>query len=110
MTLNAVSTFNMSHVMRKPVYAICEQQRRRSACTSEPLLYEIPTIFILINAPGALQFTGPKYDVLEAKYGQIYQYLSVQKPFWSQFPYENCRGCLLERGRLLEKIRYTCYI
>ena len=25
---------NMSHVMRKPVYAICEQQRRRSACTS----------------------------------------------------------------------------
>ena len=25
---------NMSHVMRKLVYAICEQQRRRSACTS----------------------------------------------------------------------------
>ena len=24
----------MSHVMRKPVYAICEQQRRRSACAS----------------------------------------------------------------------------
>ena len=24
----------MSHIMRKPVYAICEQQRRRSACTS----------------------------------------------------------------------------
>ena len=24
----------VSHVMRKPVYAICEQQRRRSACTS----------------------------------------------------------------------------
>ena len=23
----------ISHVMRKPVYAICEQQRRRSACT-----------------------------------------------------------------------------
>ena len=22
----------LSHVMRKPVYAICEQQRRRSAC------------------------------------------------------------------------------
>ena len=25
---------HMSHVMRKPVYAICEQQRRRSACAS----------------------------------------------------------------------------
>ena len=24
----------MSHVMRKPVFAICEQQRRRSACAS----------------------------------------------------------------------------
>ena len=24
----------LSHVMRKPVYAICEQQRRRSACAS----------------------------------------------------------------------------
>ena len=24
----------MSHVMRKPVYVICEQQRRRSVCTS----------------------------------------------------------------------------
>ena len=26
--------YNMSHVMRKPVYSICEQQRRRSACAS----------------------------------------------------------------------------
>ena len=25
---------NMSHVMRKPTFAICEQQRRRSACAS----------------------------------------------------------------------------
>ena len=25
---------NMSHVMRKPVFAICEQQRRRSVCAS----------------------------------------------------------------------------
>ena len=25
----------MGHVMRKPIYAICEQQRRRSACASE---------------------------------------------------------------------------
>ena len=25
---------DMSHVMKKPVYAICEQQRRRSACAS----------------------------------------------------------------------------
>ena len=24
----------LSHVMRKPVYVICEQQRRRSACAS----------------------------------------------------------------------------
>ena len=26
--------YSMSHIMRKPVYAICEQQRRRSACAS----------------------------------------------------------------------------
>ena len=25
---------NMSHVMRKPVYVICEQQKRRLACAS----------------------------------------------------------------------------
>ena len=24
--------YGMSHVIRKPVYALCEQQRRRSAC------------------------------------------------------------------------------
>ena len=31
-----VSLYNhyLSHVMRKPVYAICKQQRRRSACAS----------------------------------------------------------------------------
>ena len=28
-------SYNFSHVMRKPVYIICEQQRRRSACASE---------------------------------------------------------------------------
>ena len=27
-------TFHMSHAIRKPVFAICEQQRRRSACAS----------------------------------------------------------------------------
>ena len=27
-------SLSMRHVMRKPVYAICEQQRRRSACAS----------------------------------------------------------------------------
>ena len=33
--LNAhIYTYNMSHVMRKPVFAICAQQRRRSACAS----------------------------------------------------------------------------
>ena len=25
---------NMSHIMRKPVFAVCEQQRHRSACAS----------------------------------------------------------------------------
>ena len=29
-----ITEIDMSHVMRKPVYAICEQQRRRSACAS----------------------------------------------------------------------------
>ena len=31
---HAFSFIFMSHIMRKPVYAICEQQRARSACTS----------------------------------------------------------------------------
>ena len=26
--------YDLSHIMRKPIYAICEQQRRRSACAS----------------------------------------------------------------------------
>ena len=26
--------YHMSHVMRKPAFAICEQQKRRSACAS----------------------------------------------------------------------------
>ena len=30
----ALIIYNLSHVMRKPVYAICKHQRRRSACTS----------------------------------------------------------------------------
>ena len=38
--LNPVSSekihdLEMSHVMRKPVYAICEQQRQRSACADD---------------------------------------------------------------------------
>ena len=41
-----VTREKMSHVMRKPVYAICEQQRRRSACASaqsdQGLSYSLP--------------------------------------------------------------------
>ena len=33
-SLEKFITDNLRHVMRKPVYAICEQQRRRSACCS----------------------------------------------------------------------------
>ena len=33
-TTQQSSLYNISHVMRKPVYAICEQQRCRSACAS----------------------------------------------------------------------------
>ena len=32
--LNHFSVQHLSHVMRNPAFAICEQQRRRSACTS----------------------------------------------------------------------------
>ena len=39
---------NLSHVMRKPVYAICEQQRRRSACASahsdQRVCYSLPPL------------------------------------------------------------------
>ena len=31
---SCLCTWYMRHIMRKPVYAICEQQRRRSACAS----------------------------------------------------------------------------
>ena len=33
---NVVLADYMSHVMRKPVYTLCEQQRPRSACASAP--------------------------------------------------------------------------
>ena len=32
--MNVFLHYNMNHVMRKPVYDKCEQQRRRSACAS----------------------------------------------------------------------------
>ena len=32
--LGSSNNYQMSHVLRKPVFAICEQQRRRSACAS----------------------------------------------------------------------------
>ena len=42
---------HMSHIMRKPVYAICEQQRRRSTCTfaqsDQRLCWHIPLIAIV---------------------------------------------------------------
>ena len=41
-----------------------------------------PTIFILINAPGALQFRSLKNDLLETKCGQIYKNFNVLKPFY----------------------------
>ena len=34
LNLHNLYSSEMSHVMRKPVYAICEQQRRKSACAS----------------------------------------------------------------------------
>ena len=33
-----VDVYYMSLVMRKPVFSICEQQRRRSACASAPFV------------------------------------------------------------------------
>ena len=40
--------FYMSHVMRKPVFTICEQQRRRSACTPVHLLCRSNKLFYLV--------------------------------------------------------------
>ena len=64
------------------------------------------TIFILINAPGALQFGSLKNDLLETKCGQIYKNFNVLKPFCMSFSHffqiKIGRGHLLERGRLLE--------
>ena len=34
LNLRLLTPNQLSHVMRKPVYAVCEQQRRRSACAS----------------------------------------------------------------------------
>ena len=43
---NTKAEKQMGHIMRKPVYGICEQQRRRSACTSaqsdQPLCCSLP--------------------------------------------------------------------
>ena len=58
------------------------------------------TIFILINALGALQFRSPENDVLKTKCGQIYQNFNVLMPFCMTFahlfPIESGRGHLLE--------------
>ena len=41
MMINNYGCFHLSHVMRKHVYAMCEQQRHRSACTSTYLYFVI---------------------------------------------------------------------
>ena len=49
-------------------------------CLQRSFLWDA-TVFILINAPGALQFKSPKNDVLKTKYGQKYQNFNVLKSF-----------------------------
>ena len=41
---------NLSHVMRKPVYAICEQQRRRSVCAAAVVRCPDSIIHLLAKA------------------------------------------------------------
>ena len=69
--------YNMSHVMRKPVYGICKQQRHRSTCASLqsdqrrccllpggiiPLLAiaEISRPYLVSSAQQALTVTNPE--------------------------------------------------
>ena len=49
------------------------------------VLINTSTVFILINAPVALQFRSPINDILMTKYGQIYQTFNVLKPFYMAF-------------------------
>ena len=57
MTFSIFSIYNMSHVMRKPVYVICEQQRRSliSASVVRCLDSIIPLFFSLYLASVAVQ-------------------------------------------------------
>ena len=69
---------------------------RSGGFSCRSVVFASPTVFILISAPGALQFTSPKNDVLETKCGQIYKKFSVLKPFWMTFgnllPIKSGRG------------------
>ena len=68
------------------------------------------TVFILINAPGALQFTIPESEIcqlpMKDKMWSNIQNFSVVKPFLIAFshlsPIKSGRWRLLERGCLLE--------
>ena len=50
-----------------------------------PVLINTSTVFILINAPVALQFRSPVNDILMTKYGQICQTFNVLKTFYMAF-------------------------
>ena len=50
---------NMSHAMRKPAYAIHEQQRCRSACTSvESVVHSLDSIMPILAKPKIASFCG----------------------------------------------------
>ena len=83
-----------------------------STCTNKKIMIillqhsHLYTIFILINAPGVLQFRSPKNDVLKTEYGQIYQHFNALKPFRIAFGYlfpsTKWQGALIRDGAFLE--------
>ena len=88
-----------------------------STCTNKKVMIillqhsHLYTVFILINAPGVLQFRSPKNDVLKTEYGQIYQHFNALKPFHiafgHHFPSTKWQGALIREGAFI-RINTVC--
>ena len=66
----AISAYGMHYLLLNSAPPIMPRSSEIGLCT----------IFILINAPGALQLRSPENDILMTEYGQIYQNFNILKP------------------------------
>ena len=75
---------NMSHVMRKPVYAICEQQKRRSACTDPHRLvsaFVVHCLDSIIHLVSISEISSLYLASVAAQAGLMDGWVRVLRPF-----------------------------